>query len=77
MAAHDMVMSDSAVNRQLQVAKNYIQAKNYRQAKMILNDLIDHPTAFRWLEKIEEIEMYNENVAAARPKDATEPDHKH
>jgi hypothetical protein len=75
MAAHDMVMSDAAVYRQLQIAKNHIKTKNYRQAKMVLNDLIDHPTAFRWLEKIEEMEMLNENMAV-RTESKVEPDHK-
>jgi hypothetical protein len=60
-------MSATHVERQLEIAKRHIKAKNYRQAKMILNDL-DHPTALRWREKLEEIEMMAENTEASRPK---------
>jgi hypothetical protein len=61
MSTQEMVTRVTDVNRELEAAKRYIKAKDYRKAKMILNDL-DHPTATRWLEKIEEIEMFNENA---------------
>ena len=68
MATQDVAMSATHVDRQLEIAKRHIKAKNYRQAKMILNDLVDHPTALRWREKLEEIEMMAENTEASRPK---------
>ena len=67
MSTPEMAMTATGVERKLEVAKQHIKAKNYRQAKMILNDL-DHPTALRWLEKIEEIEMFAENKPVARPQ---------
>jgi hypothetical protein len=73
MASQYMAVSATAVERQLEIAKRHIKAKNYREAKMILNDLIDHPTAFRWLEKIEEMEMLAENTQASRPKTKVVP----
>jgi hypothetical protein len=75
MATQDMVMSATTVDRKLESAKQHIKAKNYRQAKMILNDL-EHPTAYRWLEKIEKIEMHNENIAASQPKPQVVSDQK-
>ena len=67
MAIQDMAVSAKHVERQLEIAKRHIKAKNYRQAKMILNDL-EHPTALRWREKLEEIDMLAEKTAASRPK---------
>jgi hypothetical protein len=66
MATQDMAMSTTD-ERQLKIAKQYIKDKNYPKAKMILNDL-DHPTALRWREKLEEIDMLAEKTAASRPK---------
>ena len=43
------------VTKELEIAKKYLTAKNYAKAKVILEDL-DHPTAKRWLQKIEEME---------------------
>lgn len=75
MATQNLTIAGNHEERQLQAAKEHIKAKNYRQAKMILNEL-DHPTAHRWLEKIEEIEMFNENQApAAKAGRASDTDH--
>ncbi|MEO8607128.1 MAG: hypothetical protein ABI690_04570 [Chloroflexota bacterium] len=67
MATQDILLSTSYIEEQLENAKRHIKAKNYAKAKMILNDL-DHPTALRWREKLEEMEMFAENTESARPK---------
>jgi hypothetical protein len=66
MAIQDMAIS-ATDEQQLKIAKQYIKDRNYPQAKMILNDL-DHPTALRWREKLEEMDMLAEKTAASRPK---------
>jgi hypothetical protein len=67
MATQDMAMSATHDEHQLKIAKQYIKDKNYPKAKMILNDL-DHPTALRWREKLEEMDMLAEKTAASRPQ---------
>lgn len=45
---------------QLQQAKSLIQAKRYREARRVLSK-IDHPTADRWLERLDEIAPVKES----------------
>lgn len=47
-------MSKSAIERELSQAKQLIQAKRYEDAKALLIT-IDHPTAEKWLSKLNSI----------------------
>jgi hypothetical protein len=49
--------SAEELKAQLERAKVHIQAKRYPQARAILND-IDHPTAAKWLAKLDEIDPF-------------------
>ena len=50
--------------QQMEEAKNLIKAKRYDEARKILQRL-DNPTAQRWLEKLDEIDMFGAPISAA------------
>ena len=53
------------VRSKMEQAKNLIKAKRYDEARLILQK-IDNPTAHRWLEKLDEIEMFGAPISASR-----------
>lgn len=57
---------------EMEQAKNLIKAKRYDEARAILQRL-NNPTAQRWIEKLDEIEMFGAPIEAGTARISTPP----